>query len=396
MYQPYPLVPRPWIIPVPHYPYRENNCGCYPPVYPLYAYTNPYPAPQYYSSLASKVHDEANLRPAIGDLPETALFRAVYEDAASNGFAGGFPTFNQSTGRYEVVLIRPDFGVKQDLRDLPAEPSDFAEHIRNVDRDLRADPNSRYLGGFPNFHRSGRLFGAVRLFKNAGERRWVPTEELGLTSTATDNEFPKELMRKAQNYAVKQGFAGGFPSFEHTGDGYRYEIILLNKTAATVKLFDFGPPIVQPPIDQPPIELEPGVHRNLIRRISYDEPYSETCYKVVAGVTIPYPCFGMKTKVIEIYLETRYPPEATLEQKAAIIACAKVATTIAYKAFLSAYTATTAATAGIGGIIAGVAAGIGAAEAAGRVSFDECKRRSLPHDIARRTGISIVQEKFDR
>jgi hypothetical protein len=159
------------------------------------------------------------------------------------------------------------------------------------------------------------------------------------------------------------------------------------------KFTDHGNGTDGPP---PPDELEPGVHRNLIRRISYDEPYSETCYKNVGGVQVPYPCFGMKTKVIEIYLETRYPPEATPEQKAAIIACAGTAASVAYGSFLTAYTATTAATAGVGGILAGVAAGIAAAETAGRASFDECKRRSLPHDIASRTGMSIVQEKFDR
>lgn len=166
----------------------------------------------------------------LRDIPEKPFFREVYEYAAEKGFAGSFPTFNKSGDgqRYEIVLIKSDFGVKQDLQDLHGLPADFPDHIRNVDRALRDDP--RYLGGFPNFHRSGRLFGAVRLFKNAGERRWVPTEELRFALTDPNEEY----MRKAQNYAVKHGFAGGFPSFEHRGH-YSYEIILLSKEAATVE-----------------------------------------------------------------------------------------------------------------------------------------------------------------
>ncbi|MYL22035.1 hypothetical protein GLW04_19355 [Halobacillus litoralis] len=132
-----------------------------------------------------------------------------------------------------------------------------------------------------------------------------------------------------------------------------------------------------------------GVHRNLIKRVSYDEPYSKTCYKKVGGVSIPYPCPGMKTKVIEVYLETRYPPEATAAQKAAIVSCAAVAVQVAIIAFGTAY-------GGTGGTIASLAPAIAAAEIAGRNSFDECKEKSLPRDIARRTGISIVQEKYDR
>ncbi|OOZ75821.1 hypothetical protein BHL35_27975 [Bacillus cereus] len=69
--------------------------------------------------------------------------------------------------------------------------------------------------------------------------------------------------------------------------------------------------------------------RNLIKRFSYDEPYSQTGYKKVCAfgrcTKVPYPCFGMTTKVIEIYSVAYYPDEATPQQKAAIVACAGTA-----------------------------------------------------------------------
>jgi hypothetical protein len=140
--------------------------------------------------------------------------------------------------------------------------------------------------------------------------------------------------------------------------------------------------------------------RNLIKRFSYDEPYSKTCYKRVCtpfGCTnVPYPCVGMKTKVVEIYSVVRYPDEATPQQKAAIVACAATSVKAALAACTAAYAATTASTAGVGGIIGGVAACIKSGEVAGRTAFDECKRKSLPHNIARRTGWSIEQKKYNR
>ncbi|SDC22068.1 hypothetical protein SAMN04487767_101508 [Bacillus wiedmannii] len=136
--------------------------------------------------------------------------------------------------------------------------------------------------------------------------------------------------------------------------------------------------------------------RNLIRRISYDEPYSKTCYKKVLGNKVPYPCFGMQTKVIEIYSVAKYPDEATPQQKAAIAACAATAFKTSIAACKTAYASTTAATAGVGGIVAGAAACVKAGELAGRTAFDECKRKSLPHNIAKRTGWSIQTKKFNR
>lgn len=140
--------------------------------------------------------------------------------------------------------------------------------------------------------------------------------------------------------------------------------------------------------------------RNLIKRFSYDEPYTHTCHKKVCAfgkcTKVPSFCLGMKTKVIEIYSVAYYPDETTPQQKAVIVACAGGAVSAAYSACIAAYTAATTATAGVGGIIGGVAACIKAGESAGRAAFDECKRKSLPHNIASRTGWKIEQKKYNR
>ncbi|MED2799141.1 hypothetical protein P4244_16500 [Bacillus thuringiensis] len=111
--------------------------------------------------------------------------------------------------------------------------------------------------------------------------------------------------------------------------------------------------------------------RNLIKRFSYDEPYTHTCHKKVCAfgkcTKVPSFCLGMKTKVIEIYSVAYYPDETTPQQKAVIVACA-----------------------------GGVAGCIKAGESAGRAAFDECKRKSLPHNIASRTGWKIEQKKYNR
>lgn len=93
-------------------------------------------------------------------------------------------------------------------------------------------------------------------------------------------------------------------------------------------------------------------NKNLIKRFSYDEPYSKTCYKRVCAFgkchKIPYPCIGMQTKVIEIYSVAYYPDEATPEQKASTAACTATALTLAYNACLASYATVTSSTAGVG------------------------------------------------
>ncbi|WP_445491226.1 hypothetical protein [Niallia sp. 03133] len=162
------------------------------------------------------------------DVPQAAIFRTVSKSALNNRMVGGFPTFNwRRLNDYEVVFINPGYGEKAAVRNLDPSPADFTVHIQNVDRALRNDP--RYLGGFPDFHLSTdkKLFGAIGLFKNAGVRRWVVASDLGYV----ESDSNEDRIKKAQNYAVRQGFAGGFPSFEHHNQ--YFELILLYKNAAS-------------------------------------------------------------------------------------------------------------------------------------------------------------------
>ncbi|MDF9530906.1 hypothetical protein [Bacillus cereus] len=207
------------------YPHSINNISYHHPYHQNYTYPI-YNDNFYFNNNQKKWIQLRNL-----DIPNADLFRKAFDNAIVNNFEGGFPTFRTKEQNHhiypEIVLINPGYGENSDIQNLDPSPVNFAVHIRNVDRALRDDP--RYLGGFPNFHvsSSGILFGATRLFKNAGERRWIKDSEL-----MTDPSEPEEyLMIRAQDYAQKHNFAGGFPSFEHRSG--THELILLNNNAAT-------------------------------------------------------------------------------------------------------------------------------------------------------------------
>ncbi|MDM5267636.1 hypothetical protein [Bacillus wiedmannii] len=221
--------------------YPINGCSYYYP----YHYPQIYTHPIYNRSVYVNGYQENWKRQSGLDSPEANIFRGVSNYAMMNRFAGGFPTFNKDGEYYEVVLIDPRYGVSDDVRlgDQEHSPADFTVHIRNVDRALRDD--IRYLGGISTFHvgASGKLFGATRLFKNAGERRWVSVSDLGFVDTDSN----EDRMIKAQNYAIRQGFAGGFPTFEHRSQ--TFELILLNKDAAKIGYILL--PEIQSPIEVP-------------------------------------------------------------------------------------------------------------------------------------------------
>lgn len=159
-----------------------------------------------------------------------SVFKTAYKYASENGFPGGFPT-NYWRGKLWILLINPGFAVTQDATGLEdMDNISYGEHIRNVDRYLNDDNDERYLGGFPNFHQSGRLFGTTRISKNAGIRDWVATDILGIKNE--DSDFTK--IQKAHRYAETMGFAGGYTNLEHRGR-YYYEVIFISKEAATIK-----------------------------------------------------------------------------------------------------------------------------------------------------------------
>ncbi|WP_061458040.1 hypothetical protein [Bacillus cereus] len=287
----------------PHY-HQQYNLRYLHPTNTLQYYD-----PSYYQNYAYPIYNQYHytdsnqtnwkyFRPL--DLPEAEIFRQIGNYAGENHFGGGFPTFNKIDNNYEAVFIYPQYGVKDDLRDLDSSPTDFTVHIRNVDRALRNDP--RYLGGFPDFHisTSGKLFGAIRLFKNAGERRWVPISELGFNELDSN----EDRMKKAQNYAKQQGFAGGFPSFEHRNQ--TFELILIYKNAATIGSVNI--PIVTPSPSPIPIEFV-----TLTKTIaSFDYP-----------VFTPLP----NKKRYRVYLEVQVPKSIAVSTQATLDKCMEQAKT---------------------------------------------------------------------
>lgn len=216
------------------YPHPSNIVNDFSNYYPYYQnYTYP-------SSNQKNYIDNIPINSEIFrniNIPYSNLFRTISDYAASNKFEGGFPTFwtypdpHSPYPYYQVLLINPQYGVKDDLINLDPSPKNFAVHIKNVNNVLRED--SRYLGGFPNFNvsSSGNRFGATRLFPNAGIKKFASDySDIGIIEPETD----ENLMKRVQRYVESQpGFAAGFPTFRHKPG--QHEIILLYPNAVTVR-----------------------------------------------------------------------------------------------------------------------------------------------------------------
>jgi hypothetical protein len=83
----------------------------------------------------------------------------------------------------------------------------------------RAASDSGFLGAFPNFYEAkydNRFVGGAIMFQG-GQAEWrdVPTVDLGNPNL---DDFSLR-MRATQDYAVQQGFVGGFPNFFHADYG---------------------------------------------------------------------------------------------------------------------------------------------------------------------------------
>jgi hypothetical protein len=108
--------------------------------------------------------------------------------------------------------------------------NDFAERMRATQRFA---VKFGYIGGFPNYfhadYGSGVVCGTFLLTNKAAEWRDVPITELGNPPL---NDIGAR-MRSANDYAFRNGFLGGFPTFFHAdyGKGIVCGIILIKKEA---------------------------------------------------------------------------------------------------------------------------------------------------------------------
>lgn len=164
-------------------------------------------------------------------------FRHRADLAAKEGFAGAFPNFHEA--QYGPNIVGGTIFLKHgmvDWRDIPhswlgSPPlQDFGARMRATQQLATV---LGYVGGYPNFHHanygSGIVCGTMFLPNEIAEWRDVPWTELG--SPPLDNI--RARMTSANDYAFRNGFLGGFPTFFHAdyGKGIVCGIILIKKEA---------------------------------------------------------------------------------------------------------------------------------------------------------------------
>ncbi|NEZ54981.1 hypothetical protein [Adonisia turfae] len=161
-------------------------------------------------------------------------FRAVSDLVGTLGYGAGFPNFHEANHGngvvYGTILIKANY---VEWRDIPAadlgNPGDIGARFRAVND--WAGKNS-YKAGFPNFHQAdygnGVVYGTFLLKDNATEWRDIPAADLG---------NPGDIgarFRAVNDWAVKNGYRGGFPNFHQAdyGNGVVYGTILIKHEAA--------------------------------------------------------------------------------------------------------------------------------------------------------------------
>lgn len=164
-------------------------------------------------------------------------FRHRAEYASKNGFAGGFPNFHEA--RYGNDIVGGTILLKHGLvkwEDVPlswlgnVQLNDFAGRMRATQNYA---VNNGFVGGFPNYFHAdygkGIVCGTFLLGNAVAEWRDVPINELG--NPNLDDIGAR--MRSANDYAFRNGFLGGFPTFYHAdyGKGIVCGIILIKKEA---------------------------------------------------------------------------------------------------------------------------------------------------------------------
>ncbi|MES0490911.1 MAG: hypothetical protein ABUK01_13020 [Leptospirales bacterium] len=164
-----------------------------------------------------------------------AKFRAVHDYAHKTGFSGGYPNFHQADyGKglvYGTVLLLPGSGagMRTPFASELGNPPDGPARFRAVnDYAVR----NGFAAGFPNFHQAdygqGVVYGIILIPKsNNVVRLDVPAKELGNPSGF------EVRFRAVHDYAVRNGYAGGFPNFHQAdyndGRGVVYGVILLRR-----------------------------------------------------------------------------------------------------------------------------------------------------------------------
>ena len=159
-------------------------------------------------------------------------FRQVQRFASVHGFVGGFPNFHEASyGQgtvYGTELLSTTIAQGREVdRNVIG-----IYHIEDVPGLFRAANAYAVANGFaaayPNCEQgsvSGQVvLGLILINSGAVEFRDVPRSTLGVSDL---NDVPS-MMRAAHDYAIANGFAGGFPTFNQAdyGNGVVYGVML--------------------------------------------------------------------------------------------------------------------------------------------------------------------------
>lgn len=157
--------------------------------------------------------------------------------ATKEKFVGAYPNFHEIRQGNNIVggTIFLKYGAA-DWMDVPLSElgkpgiEDFAARMRAT---TNYAVQNGYVGGFPNgFHADygkGIVCGTILIRPGSADWRDVPLAELG--NPSLDDIGAR--MRSANDYAAKNGYLGGFPTFHHAdyGKGIVCGIILIKRDA---------------------------------------------------------------------------------------------------------------------------------------------------------------------
>ncbi|SDN40690.1 hypothetical protein SAMN05660642_04780 [Geodermatophilus siccatus] len=159
-------------------------------------------------------------------------FRQVNDYAWAHRFLSGFPNFHEANYGQGVVrgtfLLGGDVAEWRDIRaaDLGNPPPDDVGARFRATNDWAA--RNGYVSGFPNFHQAnygaGTVYGSILIRRGGAEWRDVPAAQLG---NPPAGDVPARF-RATNDWAVRNGFAAGFPNFHQAnyGAGIVYGTIL--------------------------------------------------------------------------------------------------------------------------------------------------------------------------
>lgn len=172
-------------------------------------------------------------------MAEDRRFREVQRYADVHGFFAGFPNFHEADYGdgvvYGTILLRD---TEAEWRDVPRSEYQVF-HIEDIPGLFRSanDYAGRqgYPAAFPNCeqadHGQGVVYGTILMKPGTSEWRDVPRSDLG---NPRIDDVPA-MMRAANDYSGRNGFAAGFPTFHQAdyGQGVVYGIVLLRPGVST-------------------------------------------------------------------------------------------------------------------------------------------------------------------